>query len=70
MITTTNPDIGESKEDTDINFDGKPMEISFNPRYFIEMVNVIDESHIILRIIDEEKPCQIEGVDDKSFFRR
>ena len=68
MITTTNPDIGESKEDTDINFDGKPMEISFNPRYFIEMVNVIDESHIILRIIDEEKPCQIEGVDDKSFL--
>ncbi len=68
MITTTNPDIGESKEDTDIDFDGKPMEISFNPRYFIEMVNVIDESHIILRIIDEEKPCQIEGVDDKSFL--
>lgn len=68
MITTTNPDIGESKEDTDIDFDGKPMEISFNPRYFIEMVNVIDENYIILRLIDEEKPCQIEGVDDKNFL--
>jgi DNA polymerase-3 subunit beta len=68
MITTTNPDIGESKEDTDIDFDGKPMEIAFNPKYFIEMVNVIDDDHIILNIIDEEKPCQIEGADDKSFL--
>ncbi len=68
VITTTNPDIGESKEDADIDFDGKAMELSFNPRYFIEMLNVIDEDNIILRIIDEEKPCQIEGIDDKSFL--
>lgn len=67
-ITATNPDRGESKEDMDIGFDGDPMQIAFNPRYFIEILNVMEEEGILLNIIDEEKPCMIEGETDKSFL--
>ncbi|UCD89182.1 MAG: DNA polymerase III subunit beta, partial [Desulfobacterales bacterium] len=31
FITTTNPDIGESKEDMTIEFTGDPIEVAFNP---------------------------------------
>ena len=67
-INSTNPDIGESKEDMAIGYDGKPLEIAFNPRYFIDTLNVINEEKIILYIKDEEKPCLIESETDKSFL--
>jgi len=68
FITTTNPDIGESKEDMDINFKGNPIEVAFNPRYFIETLSVIDSEKVIINIIDDEKPCLIEGENEDTFL--
>ncbi len=68
IITTTNPDIGESKEEIEIDFKGKPMDIAFNPKYFIETLNAIDDDRININILNEERPCLIEGENDKSFL--
>jgi DNA polymerase III subunit beta len=67
-VTTTNPEIGESKEEMDIEFDGEPLEISFNPKYFIETLNAIEDDIISARIIDHEKPCLVEGEKDRTFL--
>ncbi len=67
-IQTTNPDIGESKEDMDINYDGPPIEAVFNPRFFTEILSVIDDEDIVLILISAEKPCYIEGNKDKRFI--
>jgi len=68
FITTTNPDIGESKEDMDIDFKGESIEVAFNPRYFIDTLSVIDSEKVIINIIDEEKPCLIEGENDNTYI--
>jgi len=68
IITTTNPDIGESKEEITIDFKGDPIEVAFNPRYFIETLNVIDDDKISINIINKERPCLIEGESNKSFL--
>jgi DNA polymerase-3 subunit beta len=68
FITTTNPDIGESKEDMDIDFKGDPIEVAFNPRYFIDTLSVINSEKVILHIVDEEKPCIIEGENDDTYI--
>ena len=67
-VITTNPEIGESKEEIEIEFDGEPIEISFNPKYFIETLNVIEDDKIFARIIDHERPCLIEGEKDRTFL--
>lgn len=68
LITSTNPDIGESKEDMEINYAGESITVMFNPKFFIETLNVIDEDKVILNIIDEEKPCLIESEKDKTYL--
>jgi len=60
-ITSTNPSIGESKEEMKIEFKGKPFKVAFNPRFFIESVSAVEDEKIILYFIDEEHPCLIEG---------
>lgn len=67
-VTTTNPDIGESKEDIDIDFQGTKIEAAFNPKYFIDTLNVIDDDRVVLHIENNEKPCIIEGKDDKNYL--
>ncbi len=67
-ISSINPDIGESKEEMEIIYNGNPMEIAFNPRFFIDVLNVMDDKTVILNIDNEEKPCLVEGEEDKSFL--
>jgi len=67
VITTTNPNIGESKEEMQIEYQEKAIKVMFNPRYFIETLNVIEEEKIKLNIIDEEKPCLIQGENNDRY---
>ncbi len=67
-IDSTNPEIGESKEDMIINYNGDDVEAMFNPRFFIETINVIDDEKILLSISSGEKPCLIEAENDKSYL--
>jgi len=67
-ITATNPDRGESKEDMDIDYQGEPLQVAFNPRYFIDILNVMENEKVQLNLLDEEKPCLIKGTDDNNFL--
>lgn len=68
QVNAINPEIGKSKEDLKIDYNGEPVEVAFNPRYFIDVVNLIKEENIILNIKDNKHPCYIEGTEDKSFL--
>lgn len=67
-VTATNPDMGESKEDFNIEFDREPIEVAFNPKYFMETFNVMEEETILMNIRDTEHPCIIEGINEKHFL--
>lgn len=68
IITSTNPDIGESKEDMAIEFNGEPINVMFNPRFFIDTLGVMDDEKIVVTLVNEEKPCFIEGEKDKTYL--
>jgi DNA polymerase III subunit beta len=67
IISSTNPEIGESKEEMFINYPDIPIEVAFNPRYFVESLSVIEEEQVVISIIDDKNPCLIEGETDKSY---
>lgn len=67
-VSATNPDIGESKEDIGISFSNIPFEVAFNPKYFIDSVNLIGDDNVVIRIKDHEHPCLISGDKDVSFL--
>ncbi|MFO7964802.1 MAG: DNA polymerase III subunit beta [Desulfobacterales bacterium] len=68
VVNSTNPDIGESKEEMEIIYDGNLIEVAFNPRYFIEALNCVKDDQVYMNILDEEKPCFIEGKEDKNYL--
>ncbi len=68
VVTATNPDYGESTEETEIEFSGDPIEAAFNPKFFLDTLSVIDEENVILNIVDGGRPCIVEGDTDKTFI--
>ncbi len=68
VVTATNPDYGESKEETEIVFSGTPIEAAFNPKFFMDTLSVIDEENVIINIVDGSRPCIVEGDRDKTFI--
>ncbi|RJQ68951.1 MAG: DNA polymerase III subunit beta [Desulfobacteraceae bacterium] len=67
-INATNPDIGESKEDMAIAYEGEKIEAAFNPKFFIEAINSMDDPFVLLNIVSDHKPCLIQGDEDKSYL--
>jgi DNA polymerase-3 subunit beta len=67
-ISATNPALGDSKEDMEIEYEGNPMKIAFNPRYFIDSLNVINGDTVFLYLSAENRPCLVFDRDDDSFL--
>lgn len=66
IVTITNPEIGESKEEMVISYTGEEIKSAFNPKYFIDALNVIDENTILLNIKGDRHPCIIDGMKNKQ----
>jgi DNA polymerase III subunit beta len=68
ILSAENPEIGESREDMKIEFEGEPFKIAFNPKFFLELGNVVEDENIILYLKDEKNSCVIEGETSKHFI--
>jgi DNA polymerase-3 subunit beta len=67
-ISSTNPEIGESKEDMPIEFKGKKITVMFNPRFFLDTLNVIDDDKVTLSIDSEDRPCLVSSEKDDTYL--
>jgi DNA polymerase-3 subunit beta len=67
-VRANNPELGESKENLPVEYNGETMEIAFNPRYFMETLTVVEGEKIRLNLVDADKPCLIEGENSQTFL--
>jgi len=66
-LVSTNPDLGEARENMHIKYQGESMEVGFNPQYFVDTVQSMESENIELGFIDNTKPCILKGEADKGF---
>jgi DNA polymerase-3 subunit beta len=67
-LVSTNPDLGEAREDMQVEYNGNRMEAGFNPRYFIDALQAMESEQVVLGFIDNSKPCVLKGDADKGFL--
>jgi len=56
VVSKSTPDIGESREEVTIEYQGKEMAIGFNPNYLIDVLKNLKEEKIEFELTDTEKP--------------
>jgi len=67
-MVSTNPDLGNAEEKIEIKYEGEPIEMGFNPQYFIDTLQPLDSDIIYLDIKDQTSPCLITGDQDSGFL--
>jgi DNA polymerase-3 subunit beta len=67
-MVSVNPDLGNVEEKTEVKYEGEPIEMGFNPRYFIDTLQSMISEMIHLNIKDQTSPCLITGDQDEGFL--
>ncbi|HOJ11834.1 MAG TPA: DNA polymerase III subunit beta [Clostridiales bacterium] len=68
LIITTNTQIGNAREEINIDIWGDELEIKFNPRYFIDSLKAIEEENVDVMFSSDVGPCILKSVDKDTFI--
>jgi len=56
VLNSTNPDVGEAKDEIDVSYHEQEMTVGYNVKYLLDAIEVIDEERVILEIGQGMKP--------------
>jgi DNA polymerase III subunit beta len=61
-LSSSNPKLGEAREDIDIDYGGETLEIGFNAGYFLDVLNAMsNQEAVVLEMTDVLSPSLIKG---------
>jgi DNA polymerase III subunit beta len=63
-LSSNNPDLGDAREDLDVDYDGEPLSIAFNARYLMDALAVCGSKEARLLFRDALSPTQLTPTDD------
>jgi len=66
-IQSINPEIGEAKESLSLEYKEEKMDIGFNPRYFIDALQVMKSDQVIMELNDGVSPAILRGEEDPGY---
>lgn len=67
-IAANNPDLGEAKDDVEVDYKGAALNIGFNARYLIDVLSALESDKVVIELGDEHSPGVIHAPKDKSFL--
>jgi DNA polymerase-3 subunit beta len=67
-LVSTNPDLGEARETISVKYEGERLEVGFNARYFVDVLQSMESEEVDLGFVDNSKPCILRGNVDEGFL--
>jgi DNA polymerase III subunit beta len=66
-ISSNNPELGDAREEIDVDYSGKDLRIGFNARYILEILASMNEEMVRIELSDQLSPGLMRPKDDKSY---
>ncbi len=63
----SNVEIGSAKESVDIQLEGPSLKIGFNPKYWLDVLKVIDTDEIQMELTTNSSPCILKPVGNDNY---
>ena len=67
-LTSSNPDLGDAKEELDVIYSGDEISIGFNAKYIIDILQVIKTENISFNLKDNISPGRINPENDENYL--
>lgn len=66
FLDSEKAEIGDAHDEIEIDYDGEPFEIGFNPRYILDFLSVIDSPQVSLEMTDNESLAILKPKDQDN----
>jgi len=66
-ISSNNPELGDAKEEIDVDYSGDDMKIGFNARYILDILNSFEDPSLALELDGQLSPGLIRPEGDKNY---
>jgi DNA polymerase-3 subunit beta len=66
-ISSNNPELGDAKEEIDVDYSGEDLKIGFNARYILDILNSFEEENLALQLDGQLSPGLIRPAKDKDY---
>lgn len=67
IIISSNTELGAVREEVRVDMSGNPLEIGFNPRYFIDALRVIEDEQVEIHFTTSVGPCTVKPVEKDKY---
>ena len=67
-ITSNNPELGDAKEELDINYNGPELKIGFNARYIEDVLKNIEQENVEFELNDQLSPGVLKPADNSDYL--
>ena len=68
ILSSQNVELGNAKDELSIDYNGEPLTLGFNCRYFIETLQVMDCEVVEAYINSNSSPCLMKSNEDSGFI--
>jgi DNA polymerase-3 subunit beta len=67
-VSSSNPELGDAREELDIDYQGQEISVGFNARYLLDILQVQDQDHICMILKDNLSPGLIKPVKEDGYL--
>jgi DNA polymerase III subunit beta len=68
IISSSNPELGEAREEIDVTYEGNDISARFNAKYLIDVLSVMADREVELKLKDELSPVIMKAVAEDDFM--
>ena len=68
IISSSNPELGEAREEIEVQYEGNGISARFNAKYLIDVLSVMEDREVELKLKDELSPVIMKAVAEDDFM--
>ncbi len=65
-LSTYNPDLGEAKEEMEVDYKGEEITVGFNSRFVLDVLSILNSEEVILELEDGVSPAILRPASDPN----
>lgn len=66
-LTSSNPDIGEAKDEVPVKYSGEGLSVGFNARYLLDVLQAMSAETVVLEMQDQLSPTLLREEGDEAY---
>jgi DNA polymerase-3 subunit beta len=65
-LSSQSPELGDAKEEMNVEYEGEPIRIGFNSKYLIDALSTIESESVLLELRGKQHPGVIRSTDGSN----